>query len=696
MKEIFDIIDLNYKGLESVKKNYEEENIDLARKELINYFRNRKHIKGFIGDKEPLVDYIKLNKYEELKSILDMANNFANKKIIYDMKWDMERCKTPYIFEYDIIWDTIPFNDPEWTYMLNRHRYFITYGQSYLMTKDKKYIDAFNNQIKSWINTSNQTGTENKLIYRTIEAGLRCRNWIKALEYFIEDRNLKDSLIEEILITINDHMEFITKSTREDRLLSNWVILEQHGVFIASTYFPELKISNKLRENSLNIIESALEIQILDDGLQWEQSYMYHNEILNCMLDVAIIANKNNIKLSNYIIDKIKKMSYATLSFMKPNYNQSNYGDSDEEDLRDILGLASVVLNDGQLKYLVNELDLESIFNIGIEGIKIFEDLKPEEPKFKNIAHGSSGNYILRNKWGEGGTYTFFKCGPIGSGHGHFDLLHFDINYKGENYLVDSGRYNYEEGCEYRELLKRAISHNTTTVDDKEFTISRGSWGSSKVAYPIKRDYSFKKTASLVEGSHLGYFDLGVFTTRKLIYIEPSIWIVSDEFISQGTHKYKSYFNFEKDNLKILEDRAVYCGKNGKLNIVPISGQDISQEDGVISKEYNSIYKSKKCTLEVTKEGTTNLNSIIYIDDEVEIKSIEYVDILNWRKEILDRQYAEAIKITLEDTIYIVVIVHCEEPKGRRNYTIDNIPFYGRTGVIKIKNDTVIREVLTF
>ena len=39
----------------------------MARKELINYFRNRKHIKGFIGDKEPLVDYIKLNKYEELK-----------------------------------------------------------------------------------------------------------------------------------------------------------------------------------------------------------------------------------------------------------------------------------------------------------------------------------------------------------------------------------------------------------------------------------------------------------------------------------------------------------------------------------------------------------------------------------------------------------------------------------------------------
>ncbi len=679
MKNIFDIIDLNYKGLEKVKKIYEEKNINLSKKELIKYFINENK-----------------NKDKELNCILNMADNFANKKIIYDMKWDMERCKTPYTFEEEIIWDTIPFNDPEWTYMLNRHRYFITYGQSYLTTKDEKYIYAFVNQIKSWINTSNKSGTENKLIYRTIEAGLRCRNWIKALEYFIEDIKLEDSLIEDILIAINDHMEFITKSTKEDRLLSNWVILEQHGVFIASTYFPELKVSSKLRQNSLNIIEKALEIQILDDGLQWEQSYMYHNEMLNCMLDVAIIANRNNIELSNFILEKIKKMSYATLSFVKPDYKQSNYGDSDEEDLRDILGLASVVLNDGQLKYLVDELDLESIFNIGIEGIKVFDDLKSEEPKFRSIAHEYSGNYILRNKWGKDGTYTFFKCGPIGSGHGHFDLLHFDINHKGENYIVDSGRYNYGEECEYRELLKKAVSHNTTIVDDKEFTISNGSWDSTKVAYPIKRDYNFKQLASFVEGSHLGYFDLGVFTTRKLIYIEPSIWILSDEFISQGTHKYKSYFNFEKDNLSIFEGKVVYKVDNGNLNIIPISGQKISYEDAFISKEYNAIYKSKKCILESINEGTTNLNSILYIDDEVKIKKIEYVDIINWRKEILDKQYAEAIKITLDESVYIVVIVHDEEPKGRRNYTIENIPFYGRVGVIKIKDETVTKEVLAY
>ena len=347
MKNILDIIDLNYKGLEDIKKNYEEQNFDLAKKELINYFRNRKNVQGFLGNKELLSGYICKNKGKEIQHILKMADDFSNKKITYDMKWDMERCKTPYLFKEDIVWDIVPFGDPEWTYMLNRHRHFITYGQSYLVTKDKKYINAFKNQIKSWIDASEKLGTENKLIYRTIEAGLRCRNWIKALEYFIEDENIEDSLIESILINIDNHMEFITKSTREDRLLSNWVILEQHGVFIASTYFPEFKISNKLRKSSLDTIEKALEIQILDDGLQWEQSYMYHNEMLNCMLDVAIIANRNNIELSSLILEKIKKMSYATLSFMKPNYNQSNYGDSDEEDLRDILGLASVVLNDG-------------------------------------------------------------------------------------------------------------------------------------------------------------------------------------------------------------------------------------------------------------------------------------------------------------------------------------------------------------
>ena len=108
-----------------------------------------------------------------------------------------------------------------------------------------------------------------------------------------------------------------------------------------------------------------------------------------------------------------------------------------------------------------------------------------------------------------------------------------------------------------------------------------------------------------------------------------------------------------------------------------MSGQNILEEDGFISKGYNDIYKSKKCILEATKEGNANLNSILYIDDEVNIKSIEYVDIINWRKEVLNRDYAEAIKIILEDVVYIVVIVHDEEPKGRRNYTIENIAFYG-------------------
>ena len=421
---------------------------------------------------------------------------------------------------------------------------------------------------------------------------------------------------------------------------------------------------------------------------------MYHNEMLNCMLDVSIIAKRNSIEINDEIKEKIKKMAYATLSFARPDYKQSNYGDSDEEDLRDILGLSSIVLEDGYLKYLVEELDIESIFNIGLDGVKIFEDLSKSEPTFKNIAHKSSGNYILRNKWGEDGVYTFFKCGHIGSGHGHFDLLHFDINYKGENYIVDSGRYNYGEECKYRALLKKAVSHNTITVDDKEFTDAKGSWGSSKVAYPIKRDYKFGEEISFVEGSHLGYFDLGVFTTRKIIYIAPSIWIVSDEFISKGSHRYKAYFNFDSDRLSCENNKLVYKGDNGSLNIIPLSEQSISIEDGFISKEYNSIYKSKKGILERKYDGNISLNTILHIDDEVKIKNIEYVDILNWRKEVLDSQYAEAIKITLEDKVYIVVIVHDEEPRGRRNYTIEGISFYARVGVIKIENDTVTKEVL--
>lgn len=38
-------------------------------------------------------------------------------------------------------------------------------------------------------------------------------------------------------------------------------------------------------------------MQIMPDGVHWEQSPMYHNEVLHCLLDVILLAKRNDIAL---------------------------------------------------------------------------------------------------------------------------------------------------------------------------------------------------------------------------------------------------------------------------------------------------------------------------------------------------------------------------------------------------------------
>ena len=61
-----------------------------------------------------------------------------------------------------------------------------------------------------------------------------------------------------------------------------------------------------------------LDIQIMDDGVQWEQSPMYHNEVLRCLLEVLRVAGQQGISLPRSLPEKARAMALADLAWMKP------------------------------------------------------------------------------------------------------------------------------------------------------------------------------------------------------------------------------------------------------------------------------------------------------------------------------------------------------------------------------------------
>lgn len=702
-KKLLDLIDLDYVGLENVKKLAEKGYYNEAMYSFFDYFRNRKNVNLYLTDNdiENISKYSMLNFNEEVKETIKVANEVRNNTFLFRFKWDMERTNEPVQFYDEIKWDKVPFNDEEWVFMLNRHRYWIALGQAYALTKDSEYALIFFSQICNWIDNNPCISKFKKSTWRTIESGIRCENWIKTYQYFKDSHFLTTQIFSKILLSLYEHGEYIFTQYDDSRKLSNWGVLENHGLFMLSVFLPELKVSKLWRKESLNRLKESINLQVMRDGMQWEQSPMYHNEVLHCYLDTIILARRNNIHIPEDIIKKTKALAYADLYMAKPNHRQPMQSDSDDTDVRDMITKAAYIFNDGGLKFgAYSYIDFDSIWDLGWDSVEIYKAMDVKEPEHTSYGFEDSGNYYMRSGWKQDDNYLYFHCGTLGSGHGHADLLHFDIHAHGESILIDPGRYTYIEGNPIRDYLKSCKAHNTTLVDDEDFTGIDGSWKYSKAAWPIKQSFIAEEEFDYVEGGHLGYMNLkdSVYVNRKIIFVKPNYWILVDEFYAKAQHNYKEVFQFDKGKVNNEKYCVEFIGKKAKLKLFPIN-KEVSKyiEEGYISKEYNKLDYGKKLTLSLDNSGFTSMISVLYsekIENRYDIKC-EKIKIYKSDGKLVEDEEAEAIKIKInEDEEHMILVAHGEAFKGKKLYMIDGVAIYGKVVLIKrINGETKIINI---
>ena len=628
------------------------------------------------------------------ETLLETADLICNNTFIFNHKWDMEVCKTPVKFENEIIWNKIPFKDEEWVFMLNRHKFWTFLAKAYHLTKNEKYINAFINQINSWIDNVDINNLEFKDCSRTIEMGLRCINWIKTLEIFEIDYKFNDELKNKIYNSLKEQCDILIKVYDDFRTLSNWGVLQNCGLITFSFYF-------KLTDTDyfkipLERLEHQCKIQILPDGIHWEQSPMYQNEVLNCLLETAVQFKKHDLEIPAFIKENIKKIGMANLLMKKPNHHQPMQGDSDDTDLRDIITRCSAILEDEELKFGgFSEIDFESIWELDEKSIKKYPYLKTKAPKNVSVALKNSGNYYLRNSFEENGNYLWFYCGSIGSGHGHAELLHFDLSYNGEDFFIDSGRYTYVEGNPTRIELKNCYSHNTVIVDDNLFTEFNGSWGIKKSPLILNSYYDFNNEYDYVDGGHLGYLNLSspVISFRKIFYLKPDLWIITDEFSANNSHTFKQFFNFDTNiNISFENDCAVLKGKN-TLYMKWADNLKKEIKDTLISKEYNKLENSKR----IETMGKFNNNHINFTVISPTNVSIENIQVKRGDLSIVSENEARTIKIKISENHEIIFFnVSQETISQKKTYLLEDILFYGKTGFIEIKNGIKTFKVIKY
>lgn len=636
---------------------------------------------------------------EDVEHILRVAEEVCENIFLFDLKWDMERTYEPIIFKDEIDWNFMPANDPEFIWQFNRHRYFICLGQAYQLTKNEKYTQCFMRLLEDWV-VRIPLVDENKFgPWRTLETGLRGEYWNKALHYFKDSPLMSDGFIELFYKSMLEHGEHIIANHYAYKFMSNWGVIENHGLFEIGIMLPQSERTREFVSIALNNLEIEARLQIMDDGVHWEQSPMYHNEVLHCYLDVLLLAKRNNISVPNTLKAAIKKMVEAGIAGMKPDGHQLMMGDSDDTDIRDLINVAAYIFEDPVFRFYGNtRLDFESVWDIGIIGSEIFRKMEKTPLNYTSVALEDSGNYYLRTSWKNNANYLHFHCGTLGAGHGHSDKLHIDLVIEGEDILMDAGRYTYVTGPDRFEF-KDPTAHNTLIVDKQFFTVCKDNWECSKLSQPVKQQWKLKEHLEFVQGGHLGYQDIGVFLNRKIIHIKPDIYIFVDECYSGEKHIYNQFFHFNSvGDVSVSDQKVTYTGIKACADIYFLSSlNSLHKKPSRLSRNYNLVEENVCIETEFSGSGLQSAITVIHGGPKGELGNFS-VELLPVKSALKHNLYpsskAEALKIRNGSKTYVVIICHEEVNSPTDLVEVDGCLGYGSVIVFDKDRECIVGDVL--
>jgi len=499
-QEFFNSIDLNYQGLDSVSAAISQGDTVLAKIKLLEYFQER-----------TAIQYFPLYSGGSTSDANDNLNHYFT--VVNIRKYAGETDGT-------VDWTTYDPNNDEWHYQFHRNYWLGNLGKVYGSTSNEIYAEEWIAELIDWID-DNSPGYP-----RTLDTGIRLKNWVESYQYFI---NLYDSPS----ITPEDHLTVLKSFIEQCRFLrdnwrdeGNWGATETQGLGAAVVMFPEFKFTDDgnwewWRDLVIARMQHHLEIDFYPDGVQYETSPLYHSyEFRNLFLSYKLM-NLNGITISEEIINLFVKPLEFMMHIHKPDGYLPQLSDTDNKNFLDRLEEEANLFGRQDMLYAATR---------GSQGI-------PPDNMFAPFPNG--GYFVMRSDWGQNQStygnsrYLVFDTGSNDPWHAHYDILNFEAYAYGHTIIKDPGRYTYSNVGGWRDYFKNTTAHNTIVIDNQNQQQNAEGFAVWETA--IGFDY--------VNAYHDAYNNIR--HRRKVFFVKPEYWIISDLLTGSGTHTYDQYFHFE-------------------------------------------------------------------------------------------------------------------------------------------------------
>ena len=376
--------------------------------------------------------------------------------------------------------------------------YYFEYGialaSAYNRTGDKKWWELFKKCYEDYLAAK----ADLKSAY---SMALHIPNVMIALELF---GNVVDEAFREKVYCELYSQYVYLQAHQEKHLLANHYFEDLKALIIASYLFGEdEKLAGYLKD-----FKKQCEEQILEDGMHYELSPMYHKLILEDVMRIGMLAEMPGFPECGWIVSLIQKMTDACYSLEMGMGRTPLFNDAGDN-----------------VAKTCKQLCLAASHQFGVTAVAINE-------------LPASGYYKLY----DGNRALLMDAGKIGvnyqPAHGHCDCLSFELAVDGNPLFINSGTYEYQG--DLRKIFRKTCAHNTVEIGGRE---QSQCWGGFRVAKRISYVLGELKGNS-IEGSYMSYSgDMH----RRVVSLADGVLTVKDRVKTAAGTEIKSYLHIAPD-----------------------------------------------------------------------------------------------------------------------------------------------------
>ncbi len=355
----------------------------------------------------------------------------------------------PHRFEQGVDYSHNPTPDgyKEWTWQLNRHHEWEELAVCYRETGDERYARTFRRLMTEFIRQmpapGNVSGGETKG-WRTIEIGIRLsHSWPLSAHTFLHSPSLSPRDWTVFFKSIYEN----AKRLEEHYTCGNWLLMEMNGLTHVALLFPFFKEAKHWQAFSMNLLLQQADVQIYDDGFQYELTTNYHGVVAGNYRAIAKLYQKCGVPVPEEMLALLEKLYGLYPKLATPHLTLPDLNDGARHDL--------TVVMKRVLELFPHRKDFAYIASNRTDG---------EKSDFDCIHLPNSGMAVFRSGWQADDLWCFFEAAPFGFGHQHEDKLNLLLYAFGKEMITEAGCNAYDGSVRHVYALSTQ-GHNGILVD---------------------------------------------------------------------------------------------------------------------------------------------------------------------------------------------------------------------------------------